>query len=141
LKEIEMNKLRKATSVIGMVIGVCAYEIADARFDGSVPLLCVPIEISECEAGGKCTNSTVEQANIPQFIKVNFQDKTLASIGEPIRTAAIAHLDRESGKLILHGGQKGRGWTVLISEATGKMAATISEERAAFVIFGACAPL
>jgi hypothetical protein len=135
-----MNKLRKVASVMGMAIGVCAYQIADAKFDGSVPLLCVPIEISECAAGGKCANSTVEEANLPQFIKVNLKDKTLASVGEPSRTAPIAQLERDSGKWILHGGQKGRGWTVLISEATGKMAATISEERAAFVIFGACAP-
>jgi hypothetical protein len=127
-----------------MVIGVCtaAYQTADAKFDGSVPLLCVPIQISECEAGGKCANVTVEEANLPQFIKVNFKDKTLASVvGEPSRSAPIAHLDQESGKLILHGGQKGRGWTVVISEATGKMSATISEEGAAFIIFGACAPL
>jgi hypothetical protein len=138
---MKMSKLRKATSVMGLAIGlsVLVHQIAEATFDGSVPLLCVAIEISECEAGGKCFQSTVEEANLPRFIKVNFKDKTLASIGEPVRTAAIAHIGRENGKWILHGAQNGRGWTVLISEATGKMAASISEERAGFVIFGACA--
>ncbi|MGH7846359.1 MAG: hypothetical protein ACREQW_14475 [Candidatus Binatia bacterium] len=138
-----MSKIRKVASAVGTAIAVWSgsYQIARANFDGSVALLCVPIEITDCEAGGKCNNSTVEEANLPQFIKVNFRDKTLASVGEPSRTTPIIHLDRESGKLILHGGQKGRGWTMIISEATGKMSAAISEERAAFIIFGACAPL
>jgi hypothetical protein len=41
----------------------------------------------------------------------------------------------------LHGGQNGRGWTALISEETGKLSATISDNGTAFIIFGACTPL
>lgn len=39
------------------------------------------------------------------------------------------------------GGQGGRGWTAVISEATGKLSATISEDGMAFIIFGACTAL
>jgi hypothetical protein len=41
----------------------------------------------------------------------------------------------------MHGGQNGRGWTILISEETGKLSATISDEGVGFVVFGACTPL
>ena len=48
---------------------------------------------------------------------------------------------RNDGKNILHGGHNGRGWAIVISEETGKLSATISEERTGFIIFGACAAL
>jgi len=41
----------------------------------------------------------------------------------------------------MHGGQGGRGWSLVISEETGKMSATISEDQVGFVIFGAFTPL
>jgi hypothetical protein len=35
----------------------------------------------------------------------------------------------------------GRGWTLVISEESGKMSATISDDQVGFVLFGACTPL
>ncbi len=49
--------------------------------------------------------------------------------------------EHNPGNLIMQGGEAGRGWTLVISEETGKMSATISEDRVGFVIFGACTPL
>jgi hypothetical protein len=115
--------------------------VAAGKFDGSVPLLCVPIEIVECEAGGKCSNSTAEGVNLPQFIKVNFKEKTLSATQEGGPTAPIKYVEREYGRMIMHGGQNGRGWSVVISEETGKMSATVTEDQVGFVIFGACTPL
>jgi len=54
------------------------------------------------------------------------------------RTPPIDFMERENGRIVLHGGQKGRGWTAVISAETGKLSATISEEGTAFIIFGAC---
>lgn len=133
----------KVVSGFSVILGflVSSHNIAFAKFDGSVPLLCVPIEIVECEAGGKCYDGTAEDVNLPQFIRINFKDKTLSAVGEPGRTAPINHFERNNGRLILHGGQNGRGWTAIISEETGRLSATISEERLGFIIFGACTAL
>jgi len=111
-----------------------------AKYDGSVPLLCVPIEIIECGATGECFNSTAEDVNLPQFIKVDVKTKML-SAAEEDRKAEIKHLEHTNGRMIMHGGQEGRGWTLVISEETGKMSATISEDQAGFIIFGACTPM
>ena len=115
---------------------------ASTKFDGSVPLLCVPIEITQCDEGGKCYLGTAEDVNLPQFIRINFKEKLLSGVGEASgRTTPIDYMERENGRVVLHGGQAGRGWTAVISEATGKLSATISEEGTAFIIFGACTPL
>jgi hypothetical protein len=115
---------------------------AGAKFDGSTPLLCVPIEITECDEGGKCYLGTAEEVNLPQFIRIDLKEKLLRGVGEAAdRTTPIDFLERENGRMVLHGGQKGRGWTAVISEETGKLSATISDEGTAFIIFGACTAL
>jgi hypothetical protein len=115
---------------------------AGAKFDGSTPLLCVPIEITECDVGGKCYLGTAEEVNLPQFIRIDLKEKLLRGVGEAAdRTTPIDFLERENGRIVLHGGQKGRGWTAVISEETGKLSATISDEGTAFIIFGACTAL
>jgi hypothetical protein len=134
----------RTVTVISMAIAIGLaplHAAAAAKFDGTVPLLCVPIEIVECEAAGKCSNGTAESVNIPQFIKVDFKEKMIGAVGEAGRTAPIKHFEHNDGRMIMHGGQGGRGWTLIISEETGKMSATISEERVGFIIFGVCTPL
>lgn len=130
-------------AVIGFSIGVCTApgNVSAATYDGSVPLLCAPIEIIECEAAGDCFNGTVEDVNIPQFIKVDVKKKTISAAEEGGKKATIKHLEHNNGRMIMHGGQEGRGWTMVISEETGKMSATISEDQAGFIVFGACTPM
>jgi hypothetical protein len=57
-------------------------------------------------------------------------------------------MERVDDKLILQGAEDGvenvrdgLGWTVAISEETGKAILTASGEQVAFVVFGACLPL
>jgi hypothetical protein len=113
-----------------------------ATFDESAFLLCAPIEIAECDVGGKCYSGSAEDVNLPQFIKVNLKEKMLSGVGASAdRTTPIDVMQRENGRVVLHGGQNGRSWTAVISEQTGKLSATITEEGTGFVIFGACTPL
>ncbi len=127
-------------NLVFLLMSMCVvpYGTALAKFDGSAPLLCAPIEVIECEAAGKCFNGTPESVNIPQFFKINFQDKMLSATEKGGRKTPIKHLEHNKGILIMQGGEAGRGWTVVISEQTGKMSATISEDRVGFIIFGAC---
>ncbi len=123
------------------IICLGADQIALAKFDGSVPLLCVPIQVIDCEFGGKCFTGTAEDVNLPQFVKIDFNQKLLSSPDDANRTTKVSYTERDNGRLIMHGGQNGRGWTILISEETGKLSATISEEGFGFVVFGACTTL
>ena len=109
-------------------------------FDGSKPLICAVIEVSECVPGGECQLGSAESINIPQFLKINFEGKTISSTPEagPVRTTKIQNMERADGKLILQGVQNGRAWSMVINETTGKVTMSASDELAGFVIFGAC---
>lgn len=112
-------------------------------YDGSRPLICTMVDVLECAAVTGCQRTSAEAVNIPQFIKVDFKEKKLSTIetGEKQRSTIIDYLERNEGKIVMQGAENSRGWSMVISEDTGKMSATISEERFGFVIFGACMPM
>jgi hypothetical protein len=49
----------------------------------------------------------------------------------------IKNFEHTNGNMLLQGSENGRGWTMVISEETGKVSATVSDDQVGFVIFGA----
>ena len=137
-KELGMKKI-KLMGLALLCLIVTPLSIAAAQFDGSTPLLCAVIQVVECGAGGDCYPVQPEIANIPRFLKINFKNKTISTTEESGRkdTSRIKNIERAKGNLILQGSENGRGWTMVISEETGKMSATVSDDQVGFVVFGA----
>ena len=133
---------------IGLVSLAMSWGSAQAAsFDGSQPLLCASVVTLECLPGGDCFRVPPEAIAAPQFIHLDFKAKTLKttkSAGEN-RSTPIEHSEKIDGKLILQGAEDGVegvrdgiGWTISISQDTGKMVVTAAADDAAFIIFGAC---
>ena len=118
-------------------------------FDGSKPLYCAIADVIECVPGGECQEVMPENVNLPNFLFINFKKKriTASKEGGVQRTSKIENRERVDGKLIVQGiedgveGVKdGLGWSIAISESTGKMVVTGSGDQVGFVMFGACTP-
>lgn len=122
-------------------LGVLPAPLGAAPFDGSVPLICAAIDVMECSAGGECHRRTAEGVNLPRFIKLDFAKKTMSGAGADQRTAPIASFERANGRIIMHGGQEGRAWSLVIDGGTGNMSAGVVDHEFAFLVFGACTPL
>jgi hypothetical protein len=130
-----MTRLLLATLLLALAMTPRS-EAAD-KLDGSVPILCATMEVLECSAGGECQRRGPEGANLPPFLKVDFKAKTIASV-DGARKAPIHNIERVDGRIVLHGGQEGRGWSAVIASDTGKLSASVVDAGGAFVIFGAC---
>src|SRR5262245_12005559 len=128
---------------LSVIVGVVALfpapfsATAAGKFDGSAPMLCVPVMISECRLEGECRRVTAESVNLPQFMKVDAKTQKVYSdeAGRASPVTAVEHVD---GNLVLEGAQAGRGWTMTISEETGKMSLAISSSGEGWVGFGHC---
>lgn len=133
--------MRKLTA-IGAVLCLCLVPslLRAATYDGSVPLLCAPTTVLECEDTGEGQRRTVESTNIPSFVTINFEQKTISDTNNSGRTSMIKHLERMDGHLVMQGGEHGRSWNIVIVEETGTMSASAISEGLGFVIFGACTP-
>ena len=127
-------------SLLGLGMSLTPYHFAIAAFDGSSPLLCATIEAIECSTLDECTVGTPESVNIPQFLKFNFKAKQVEAVTprKKKRKSNIRRLERVDGKLVVQGIEQGRGWSIVISEKTGKLSASIVGDQLGFLVFGAC---
>jgi hypothetical protein len=82
----------------------------------------------------------VESTNIPPFVTINFEQKTIRDTSDSNRTSMIKHLERLDGHVVMQGVEHGRGWNIVIVEETGALSASTVGEGIGFVIFGACTP-
>lgn len=134
-----INGLATITLAMTLAILLMPHVGTAAPLDGSTPIVCAATEVRECEAGGDCPRGTAEDVNLPPLMRLDSQAKTLAALGSDGRTAPIHAVERRDGRLVMYGGQEGRGWSLVIVEATGRMSATVVDDGVSFVIFGACA--
>jgi hypothetical protein len=132
--------LRTASGILGMLLLIAGAWPGEAAppYDGSAPLLCAVSSIVECENTATCERRQLEEAGMPTFFRVNFADATVIAADASGAKAEVRTATRADGRLILQGGQQGRGWTATIAEDTGKMTVAVVDHDAGFVIFGAC---
>ena len=130
--------------LIGIVfltfIFLVPFNPASAGIEDLGQLYCAVVETNECAPGNGCQKSSAEDINITQFIKIDFQNRKVISVGETERKreSAFKNYKKANSRIIIQGSEEGRGWSAVIDEKTGKMSATIIEEGGGFVIFGAC---
>ena len=126
-----------------------ASAVGAGDFDGSKPLLISVIRVMECTPDGSCREVTPASIELPQFLKIDFNNKTIrpAAADDDTPATTIERQEVVDGKLILQGAEDGYekmrdglGWTMAISEATGQVVLTAAGEGVAFVIFGAGIP-
>ena len=119
-------------------------------FDGSKPLLCTVIDVTECIVGEGCKEVTAEEINLPRYLWISLGKKIIRSqkTGDEARKSPIDHVKNVDGKLMLQGAEHGWddvrdgfGWTIAIMEDTGQMVLTASGDLAAEVAFGVCTSL
>ncbi len=128
-----------------LVLCITSSKVVAADFDDSTPLICAFTRAADCDSESGCRATTLESLDLPPFFKVDFTNKLITDVEAiggripqkktPIRT--MQHMD---GMIVLQGIEL-RGWSMLISERSGIMTLTASDDDEAFVLFGVCTKL
>jgi hypothetical protein len=106
-------------------------------------LLCTSVQATRCSMDGDCVVGPPWNWNIPQFIEVDLVRMSLSTTkasGE-LRSTPIRYKTREGGMLFLQGVERGRAFSVVITEETGMFSGGVATEGLAVSIFGACTPI
>jgi hypothetical protein len=122
--------MKKLTAITVVVLLAGA---AEAR-----PLLCALTTVLECDDTATCSRRTAESASLPPIVLVDPEERTVSAVGGSNARAPIMSATQHDGRLIVHGGEAGRGWSATITEATGKMAVAVVDDDVTFSIFGTC---
>jgi hypothetical protein len=142
-----MMKVHKIIIVTVLCLFVVSVHAHAGEFDGTKPLLCATIKVIECSKSEGCMELTPEDVALPPFFVIDFDKKEIQSTKESAiqKKSKIKHLDHVDGKLIIQGAEDGVegvrdgvGYTLAISEDSGKFVLAASGDAVAFIIFGAC---
>jgi hypothetical protein len=118
---------------------VMAPMTAAATIDSSAPFLCAISTIMECDGTGQCLRHTaLQHPDFPSFLRVNVGQRLITDGQQSGRKTEIKSATRLDGRLILHGGENGRGWSATIAEDTGRMSAGVVGDDFTFALFGTC---
>jgi hypothetical protein len=111
-----------------------------AGLDGTTPILCAVMGITECDRWGACEGIDGSSMGLPPFVRVNVGGKALEATDGSGRKTAIhsSTLVKEPARLILQGGEQGRAWSVVIDQTTGEMTAAVADHDGGFLMAGAC---
>ncbi len=125
--------------IIVLILG-CFFPLSGfaAEFDGAKPILCTVTDVYECTVENACQQLRPSDLLIPRFLSIDVKNKVITGKledGTP-RTVDILEIAHDSGNLILQGHQKGRAWSMVIREETGKATFSISEKGMSVVCFG-----
>ena len=134
-----MNTVRAVgLFVLASGLVASAAPAAAQSYDGSKPLLCAMMAMWECDGSGQCERRAVESRDLPTFLIVDAVKRKLTGTGSDERRAEIKSATHLDGRLILQGGDSGRGWSATIAQSTGKMAIAVVDHDVTFSVFGAC---
>ncbi len=123
-----------------LLLGMMPSSGLAGNFDESKPLICAIQETFECEPGLDCKRGTAGSIDLPDFFRVYLKEKKiLLSRGDTEESTNIENMGRIGEIWFLQGIER-RGWTLSISEKTGKGVLAAAGEEEGFVVFGACTP-
>jgi len=109
------------------------------NIEGANRFLCAPTDSVECNTGGKCARGEANNVNLPDFVEIDLEAKTMQGL-DTGRTTPIKHVARNEGNLVLQGVEAGRGWSMTVTEANGHVTLAVANEGRGFIVFGACTP-
>jgi hypothetical protein len=136
-------RLYASVAVVVGVMTLCSLPYragAAGKYDGSAPLLCAAVTVTECEADGRCQRRSAENVNLPSLFRVDAKGMKVRNLeAEKGRESPIQAVAHANGKLVVNGADGERGWIVVINEDTGKLSGVVSGDGEGFVVFGQCA--
>lgn len=128
-----------------LVLG-CAHAAQSAGpFDGSKTLICSVDDVADCGQEGICLKGNAADVNLPALARIDVKGKKITAASGELpddgESVPIATVHRENGNLVLQGGQAGRGWSMVISETSGRSTFAVADSGFAVLAFGACTAL
>jgi len=128
--------------LIAAISLLCSAPVRAGDFDGSKPLICSVIRTVACPRDDEISKGTAEDVDLPQFLFIDFEKKLVTgkTAEGDVRETKIESIRHEGGQLILQGVQRGRAWSAVINEETGKATIIGASDEAGFVVFAACTP-
>jgi len=141
-----MRRLTQISLALGLPLLIAAFGFTGG-FDGSNLLLCVAEKGVEYNRIGNPKDFDPESAGLPKTFIVDLKSSKIEPTQDSLirRSTTIEHFKFVEDKLILQGADEGVegvpdgiGWSMSISQDTGKFVIAASGKSVGYVVFGNC---
>jgi len=124
--------------VLGMSGGAAAENLT-----GADRILCAGVQATYCDTSGACEVGMPWQWNMPEFVEIDFEAKTVSTTQavERMRQTPIRTLERGNGEIYLQGVENARAFSFVIDEASGVASVAIATDGMTISVFAACTPV
>ena len=121
-------------------LGMTGTPLAATALQAEGIITCAVISSSLCEWRGRCRTRRPREANLPEFVTLNFADETYTATYEPGRTeqGQINTTDVSERTIIIQSLREDQPTSALIKRQSGEMVTAGANARQAWVEFGSC---
>jgi hypothetical protein len=131
--------LRRKSGIIA-VVALAPLMMASSVADNGDQYVCSIGKAIECDGDLNCGPPAPQQV-APTFIHLDLDDSRITLLAPEERRGEVTQIGamvRDGDQVILSGIEAGRGWSLSMSESTGKMSITINFGDAGWIVFGQC---
>jgi hypothetical protein len=138
--KLRADAMRAFLTLVGLAASPVL--IAD-NLQGADRLLCAPVGINICPAGEDCFSANPEELNLPQFIVVDLQKKSLSTTetSDRKRVTTVETVIEVGNLIYLQGNENGRAFSFIIDRDGGQMTSAVARIDFNLSGFGACTPV
>ena len=110
------------------------------NLDGVEEMICSAGQAQICLETGDCYAATPWELSVPDFVVINTKKKTISTTKASglNRSTEFSKVEKSDGLIYLQGIDRGRAFSCVIDEATGRMTVAVSRDGLSVTVFGAC---
>ena len=103
-------------------------------------MICATATTMLCLETGDCYTATPWELSLPEFVVVDLDNKKISTTksSNENRSTEVTMVETEEGIIFLQGVERGRAFSFVIDEMTGRMTASVSRDGLSVTVFGAC---
>ncbi len=125
--------------VITVFAGMFLFIASQALAGEESSRICAYTRVVECTIDEGCLEFSLDEMNLPRFVKIDVTAKTIKSLDKNVRREdiRIGTIEQLGGMTILQGIEQ-RGWSMELGNEDGSLTLTASGEDHGIVVFGHC---
>jgi hypothetical protein len=110
------------------------------NLDGVDEMICSAGQAQICLETGDCYAATPWELSVPDFVVINTKKKTISTTKASglNRSTKFNNIEKSEGLIYLQGIDRGRAFSFVIDETTGRMTVAVSRDGLSVTVFGAC---
>ena len=127
-------------TLIASMLALAGATAVAENLEGADQFICAAGQAQICLETNECYAAPPWELAVPDFLLIDTKKRTIATTKASglDRLTEVTLLERADGLINMQGFERGRAFSFVIHEATGRLTAAIARDGLTVTVFGAC---